>query len=542
LSVDHRRRTIILKRGIVQRVPKLLLYNKPTNPMNVILKRINSILHSRRFFWAVLAFFIIEASWIALSAVYPQAFDEDFHFGIIKIYSHYWLPFLGSQPPNSDVYGAVPRDPSYLYHYAMSFPYRLIALFAHGQTAQIILLRFINIAFAAAGLVLFRRVLLRARVSPILTNLSLLLFVLIPIVPQVAGQVNYDNLLFPLVAGACLLAMEVHDELRGHQPSARTLITLLSVCVFASLVKYEFFPIFVGIGIFLLYIAYSQYHGAYSRLLGQFWKSWRALSRHTRVILAVTLLMGIGLFLQRDGVNLIKYHALEPNCSKVLSVQSCKSYGPWGSSYERHNDLLAYKGTVHFYNPLEYTGWWLYWIWYRSFFAINGPSGSFQNYPPLPLPAAAAILITISGLVVLGVRRRRMFTDNPYLTLLAVVVLVYLAALWLSGYMQYRYTNYLVLMNGRYILPIILLIAAIIGRPLALLLRDRNRLKVSAAAIVLIMFLQGGGVLTFITRSDSNWDWPNSSAISVNDTARKVLKPVILEGRKTYDTNVWVFN
>src|ERR1700689_5557788 len=125
--------------------------------MKKYLNRVNVILGSKWFFWIILVVFILSAAWIALSAVYPQAFDENFHFGLIQTYSHYWLPFLSSQPPHANAYGAVARDPSYLYHYLMSFPYRLIALFIHGQTGQVIALRFINIGFFSAGLILFRR-------------------------------------------------------------------------------------------------------------------------------------------------------------------------------------------------------------------------------------------------------------------------------------------------------------------------------------------------------------------------------------------------
>jgi len=103
------------------------------------------------------------------------------------------LPYLAHQPPNANAYGAVARDPSYLYHYLMSFPNRVLSLFIHGQTAQVITLRFIDIGFFTSGLVLFRRVLLRAGLSQGLTNFCLFLFVLIPIVPQLAGQVSYDD-------------------------------------------------------------------------------------------------------------------------------------------------------------------------------------------------------------------------------------------------------------------------------------------------------------------------------------------------------------
>ena len=186
-------------------------------------KKIIAVLGSKRFFWVVLGFFIFESVWIALSGVYPGAFDENFHFGLIQIYSHYWLPFLSSQPAHANAYGAVARDPSYLYHYLMSFPYRFISLFVHGQTGQVVLLRLINVGIFSAGTVLFRRILIKVGLSSALSNVCLLLFVLIPIVPELAGQINYDNLLIPLVAWVCLLTFKATDEIKKRSPSVKTL-------------------------------------------------------------------------------------------------------------------------------------------------------------------------------------------------------------------------------------------------------------------------------------------------------------------------------
>jgi hypothetical protein len=515
--------------------------------MDVILKRISSILHSRRFFWVVLVFFIIEAAWTALSAAYPQAFDEDFHFGIIKVYSHYWLPFLNSQPPHADAFGAVFRDPSYLYHYTMSFPYRLTTVIAHSQTTQVIILRFINIALAATGLVIFHRVLLHARVSRRFTNLSLALFVFIPIVPQVAGQINYDNLLFPLIAWACLLAMQATDELKKHTPSTYTLLTLAIVCTVATMVKYEFLPIALGIVLFLAYTGYRCFRGDWRHLWNPLRQSWFRQSFLAQLALVILLVVSLGLFIRRDGVNLVKYHSFTPDCSKVLSVQACSAYGPWQYSYQRHQDVKAKEMAgekIKFDNPIIYTGWWVYWLWYRSFFAVDGSAHSYRNYPPLPLPAAAAIIIGVAGVIAIlvAILRRRLFGDNPYLLFFCTVVVIYLATLWAEGFLQYHKTDVKVLMNGRYILPVLLLIAVIIGRAVSPLLHGPSRLKISLATLALLFFIQGGGVFTFILRSDHDWYWPNSPAVGLNDTARKVLKPVIIEGQRTYDTRVWIFN
>ncbi len=333
--------------------------------MKKFLNKVNVILSSKVFFWVILAIFILSAAWIALSAVYPQAFDENFHFGLIQIYSHYWLPFLTHQPPNANAYGAVARDPSYLYHYLMSFPYRVIRFFDPEQIGQIIMLRFINIALFASGLILFRRVLDRARVSVALSNLILLIFILIPITPQLAAHINYDNMLFPLVAYVCLLAFSVIDQLRQKKPDARSMLILLIVCLLTSLVKYVFLPIFLGVILFVLYLVYQNFHGHYRRFGKLLWKSWLRQSWYSKLLLALFLILSLGTFIQRDGINIVEYHEIIPDCSKVLNVKDCSAYSPWNYDYVTHKKLLTKKpGAVHYYNPILYTGVWLYWMWY----------------------------------------------------------------------------------------------------------------------------------------------------------------------------------
>ncbi|HEX7964013.1 MAG TPA: hypothetical protein VF466_05515, partial [Candidatus Saccharimonadales bacterium] len=206
--------------------------------MQRITRRTAAVLSSRRFGIAVLMFFVLEAVWIACSALYPMAFDEEFHFGLIKIYSQHWLPFFSSQPHGLGQFGPFVSDPSYLYHYLMSFPYRLLHVFTHSQTALVIVLRFMNIAFFSTGLLLFYRLLRRVGTSRLLANTALALFVLIPIVPLLAGQINYDNLLFPLVAWTCLLVADAYGDIRKQRLNLKTLTVLVSLLMLSSLVKY----------------------------------------------------------------------------------------------------------------------------------------------------------------------------------------------------------------------------------------------------------------------------------------------------------------
>jgi hypothetical protein len=166
---------------------------------------------------------------------------------------------------------------------------------------------------------------------------------------------------------------------------------------------------------------------------------------------------------------------------------------------------------------------------------------AYQNYPPLPLPAAAGLLIGVLGLAAIIRERKKLFAE-PYVQLFSVVVLIYLAALWISGYLQYRHTDVFVLMNGRYLLPVLLLIVAIAIRPVADMLKNTPALKISLGAAIIFCFIEGGGFVTFIMRSDPSWLWPNAAVQHTNNAARDVLRPVIYDSDKTYATPIWFFN
>jgi hypothetical protein len=208
------------------------------NKQHSFSRRVVNLVANRKFFWVVIALLVLQAAWIALSGRYPMAFDEDFHFGIIKLYAHHLSPIWSGQPPSSDTFGAVTRDPSYLYQYLMSFPYRLINLFTRDQTILVLSLRAIDIGLFAWGLTLYRRLLLRTGASKALVHACLLIFVLIPIAPFLAAQINYDNLFLPMVALALLLVLRFDRQITHHKRlDVKNLAQLLVVCFSASQVK-----------------------------------------------------------------------------------------------------------------------------------------------------------------------------------------------------------------------------------------------------------------------------------------------------------------
>lgn len=485
-----------------------------------MLAKLLNIVASKRFFYCIVGLLVVQAAWIALSGGYPMAFDEDFHLGIIRLYAHHLSPFWAHQPAGADIYGPVYRDPSYLYHYLMSFPYRLMNVFTHDQTVQVIILRFINIGLLASSLLLYRRLLLKARVSRTLVHVVLALFVFIPIVPFLAAQISYDNLILPLTAVVLLLTSAINDELeRDKRINSAKFVLLITVGLLASLVKYTFLPIFLAVLVFLG-VQFYRYLGRKKKFWRSFWLGVGLLSRRSRWLLAIGLIISSGLFVERYGINLIRYHEVVPDCGQILSVKRCNAYGPWIRDYT----FAAIKGPG-LHGPLGFSADWLYGMWLRTFFTLGGAGTTFETRGPLPLPSVAAIVLVVAGFGLFVWKAKHIFRRYPTSTLwlFCSVSLFYIGVLWLDEYKGYLHAGQPVAINGRYLLPVYLLVMLLLSLGFAELLHKRLKLQAAVVAVSLLCFIWGGGVLTFILRSHDSWYWPNRTALHANQGAQHVL-------------------
>src|SRR5690606_16905472 len=159
------------------------------------------------------------------------------HLGVIDIYSEQWSPFIDEQPDEAKYYGDITRDPSYFYHYLMSFPYRLIGLFTDDIIAKIVVLRFINIALVALSLVYWRRVIRRLGLGRAGSNVVIFFFTIVPLVPYLAAHINYDNLVLLLMPILFLLLIKLVDSKQSlaYLLLAAGLAGVLSVVKFSML-------------------------------------------------------------------------------------------------------------------------------------------------------------------------------------------------------------------------------------------------------------------------------------------------------------------
>lgn len=487
---------------------------------------IRRFLTSPLCWWVVLGLFTVEALWFVFSARFPMAFDESYHLGLIKLHAQQWSPFFTHQPAGTSIYGAIARDPSYLYHWLMSFPYRVLTHLTANQTAQIIVLRILNVGIFLTGLVLTRRIVRRLGASPTLTNSLFLAFILIPVVPFLAATINYDNLFFVTIAVTILLTLKLSKSFERNKVEAGPLLWLVIVILLASLVKYPYLPV---AAVTSLYLFVRLWRSGLLSKVG--WRSFsgtfNALAVWRRILLVVLCLVAFGLFAERYGTNLARYHNPVPKCDAILTQQDCSQYGPYG------RDLL-YKQTkpATFHPNVAVYGWeWLWGMWYRLYFAV---SDTYATAPPLLLLAwfgVASALFLLCGILL---RLRWLFRDNRARQFVLYATLGYIGVLFVDGFSAYAKTGQPVAINGRYLIPFLPFLLAYGGIAWAHILQRRPNVEVLLATIVLVvMLLQGGGTMTFIMRSSDDWFWQNTTVITVNRTVRSIAWPFIL-GRGNY--------
>ena len=488
------------------------------------LRKISQWFGSKACFVVILMVSAISSAWIAVSSVYPMAFDEDYHLGLIKIYSHRWLPFFSSQPTNTSQYSAFTREPSYVYHYLMSFPWRIITMLTHNFMVQVITMRLLNVALFLTGLALFRLLLLRSKFSPQVINLALLLFILTPLTPLVAAQINYDNLLFPLLALNLILVIDFSRQLKAREFSWTRLAIIFSLGLITCLVKYVYLPMFIASGLYIIWLL-----GVWAR---RDWPHLKqtivarahnlSLKRLRLVAVVVMVVLSCGLAFERLGLNVIRYHAPQPDCSQVLTTEQCMAFGPWKRNY----DIKRATQPSADPNPFLFSYSWMRHMAFNLAFTLNGPASDFSIGNPLPFPNWIILAFSSLGLMLIVASLHRLLKDDV-LRVCFLAMLTYLSALWLKNYSEYLELKLPTAIQGRYLLPVLIVAYLAMAVAITNLIGNRHIIKLLSASMVIGIFLMGGGALTFILRSDDSWYWSNKPIISTNLRVRKALQPII---------------
>ncbi len=477
------------------------------------------------FFYVIVGLLVLQGLWLALTARYPQAFDENYHFGLIQLHAQQLLPYFTQHPPGAEIYGAVSRDPSYLFHYLFSLPYRLLQYLTDSLAVQVILLRLLNIGLFVWGLFVSRRLLLELGASRRLMHVVLFFFVLTPIMPLLAAHINYDNLIFPLT-GLMFLALVRFMKRLGQDGKIAVdqLLLFLLYGLTASIVKYTFTPLLLAGAIAIVFALFRSRKHASSVL-----RRLQFPARSAALLPVLLLLLVGGLFVERYGINLARYGTPIPDCSQVLSVEQCQRYSPWARDHLYSNTLP--EPTTQ--GIAVYPFVWVHRMVFETMFTISSrfyPDGITVEYwpwPPLTVANYTAWTIVVVGSVLM-LRHARRLWRMTYLRYLLLIIGFYTLVLFIKNFSMYLHTGEAVAIHGRYLIPLypVLYLALALGFGWALdRFVNRQQFKTWLVVATTVLLLQGGGIVVWIVRSDPAWYWPQSAAAAqANRTAKEVLR------------------
>lgn len=267
---------------------------------------------SRYFYIFILVWFVIQATIIAIITKFGLPPDESFHFNLIKLYAESGVtPFLDSQEGYYWL-GDVIRKPSILYHYAMSWPYRLL----DGLPATYVYLRFINIGFAVGTLMLVKKLAKQLELSGFVANLSLFMLVNTLMFTFLSAAISYDNPLIMLTMLSLVLLVSLMKNFRSM-----TFLFLVLVMLVTSVVKFTFLPIALFIAVvFVAY--YKRGIGSKAKLILKDIKD-NLFTKQTMFILLL-ILISLVFVSERYGVNVVEYGSIRVECTEVHSIEDCR--------------------------------------------------------------------------------------------------------------------------------------------------------------------------------------------------------------------------
>lgn len=497
-----------------------------TSAYKKFIDRLHGGLASTKFFIGILALYTVQALWIAISSnLLP--YDEYYHIGIIRFYAQQWSPFISNQPAEMSLYGDLTRLPSYIYHYLMSFPYRVFSAFIDNEQIVVMLLRFINIAMVVAGVILFRRLFLRAKISRQITHISLALFTLLPIMSILGAQNNYDNLMLLLTPIFLSSAYRlVTEPLRLHR-----LFAFLSVGMLTTLVKHNFIVVFLIVSGYV-FVRITLKHRA--KIFEVLKKDYAKASKKLLIITTILFAISTGLFIERHGVNTIRYRQIKVDCAKVQSREVCQNYSPW----RRNQSALAknFRAENLYSNPFSFSIHWATTIT-RGFNAVYAniipddlnvpdPYGHYVFKPVMPLMLIACYVIFGWVLIVIALRFKY-FWNNEFFRLSLISFVALAGALWIFNYTFYLKYGRAYAVQARYLLPLMPPIFAVAVSGAQQVIRGRVfRQTLLVASIGL--FIYSGGIMGWIIRSEPDWYIRNDAIIHIHQNAKAVFSKVII--------------
>lgn len=470
--------------------------NRPNpQPNSAIWDRILAVASSPLFFKLTLAWFVIQALFLSLSTKYGIPPDETYHFSLITLFEKSgWLPFIHDQTGYYSL-GEVYHVPFFLYHYLLSLPFHFFSHSSH----SVEILRLVNILLATWSLTLIVKLAGKLKVSRFVTNLSIFMLVNTLMFVFLAASVNYDNLLIPLALLSFIWTIDFLDD-----PQTGSLLKLLPVMLAGTLTAINFLPIAFGIAVV---IAYKFIHQA--KLRTAFKVRWSRLRQADKLLLIPIILLAL-LFLQRYGLNVARYHALNPSCTQVNTYQQCSQDGIFNRP-KTFPQLPNHPRPT----PFEYFTDWS-WSMRADTFGILAHKSIDDN----------KIIRFWSEILLIGgtLAAARYYRPSRNWNLLIGIGIFSAAILFLNNYSGYYHTGYNFGVQGRYLFIFLPFVYMLFNQSLLEFLR-RDWLKSSYVILTIAIFIISA-LPTYALKTDDSW-YKNARAARINNDIKRIELKII---------------
>lgn len=458
-------------------------FTKPSGapgPVSVLSRLIIRALSSRTFLIIIFLWFIIQAIYFAITTRFGLPPDETYHYNFIQLFAqHFPSPFLSNQGSYNSLIESV-HNPFFLYHYLLSWPY----FFIKSWHDSYIILRLVNVALSAASLFLIYRISYKAKVSPLVRNLTVFMFANTLMFVFMSGVVNYDSLFILLSLTGVNLLLETYEKI-----TAKNTLLLLLVLIAGSMTK----PNFLAFG-FIIFILFAfKVFADFHKSLAQFKKSFFDNKTTNLVLVVIFSLLSI-VFIQRYVFNLVNYHQYSPSCTKVRTINECER----NALYRRSVYIKGAGRHAATYNIVQYGRHWVPSMESRIYgiFTSSNQTVAQNEFIKLWIP----FLSILFGVAIIRLIDKR----DKLMIILLIVSLFYLAVLLYTNYSSYRASGRLdIAIQGRYALPVLPIIY-LVGNYFTERLLRRQALVATYASLTVAVFAISG-LPTYLHRSPDGW-------------------------------------
>ncbi len=421
----------------------------------------------------VYAYFFLFTLFLAGAIKLGVAPDETHHYNFVKYYAGHSIdPFLPQQ--NSDFQlGAINSEVSYLYHYLMSFVYRLADAVGLDTVVSV---RVANILLGLGTLVSLNYIGQALKLTRKVRLALLFLIANIPMFMFISASISYDNLviLLTVLGVAATLSLKA----RFSWPK---LLGVSAIAFLGPIVKMAFLPISVVFGVFVIYCLYKNREAAKKQTVILYKNNLPRFVLYT-VILLIPPLM----FSAKYISNMASYGALEPKCNRILTHEQCLN----NPIYSRTQTYEASQAVRR--EPVSLDQYAVSWVKLMA----GRTYGLFGHKKFEEIPAIAAlILITTYSFIILFFRKISLRSFRS--TIIPILFIIYIGTLVYTNHKSYASRGDIALaVQGRYafpvLFPLILFVAHLYNRTL-----NKKTYQYGLIGFVIILAIVAGPLYIF---------------------------------------------